>query len=83
MRKPVAYATLGVAVLTVGAVAVWFAAFRNAPLPIDEVLAVYEEDRRYGGLTIDYPLDQTLFPPEIPPPRQRNRGGGISGGKSV
>jgi len=73
MRKPVAYATLGVAVLTVGAVAVWFAAFRNAPLPIDEVLAVYEEDRRYGGLTIDYPLDQTLFPPEIPPPRFRWR----------
>ena len=71
MRRLLGYAVLGVAIVAVGILATWLVAFREAPLRIDEVLAVYQEDGQYGGLTIDYPLDQTLFPPEIPAPRFR------------
>jgi len=35
---------------------------------VDEILASYRTDADYAGLTIDYPLDETLFPPEIAPP---------------
>jgi tetratricopeptide (TPR) repeat protein len=34
----------------------------------EDILAGYREDAGYGGLTIRYPLDETLFPPEIVPP---------------
>ncbi len=71
MRKPVAYAILGIALVASGALVTWFVAFREPALRIDEVLAAFEEDREFGGLTIDYPLDQTLFPPEIPAPSVR------------
>ena len=84
MRKPLAYAILGVVIAAAGSLVIWLVAFRESPpridevpavrepaLRIDEVLAVYEENREYGGLTIEYPLDQTLFPPEIPAPTFR------------
>lgn len=35
---------------------------------VDEILASYRTDTEYAGLTIGYPLDETLFPPEIVPP---------------
>ncbi len=71
MRKLVAYAIPGVALVAAGALVTWLVAFREPALRIDEVLAAFQEDREYGGLTIDYPLDQTLFPPEIPAPSVR------------
>ncbi len=84
MRRPRAYAILGVVLLAAGSLATWLLvvrepalqidevlAVREPALQIDEVLAVYEEDREYGGLTVDYPLDQTVFPPEIPAPTFR------------
>jgi len=57
--------------VAVGAFVVWLVAFREPELRVDEVLAAYEESREYGRLTIEYPLDQTLFPPEIPAPTVR------------
>jgi tetratricopeptide (TPR) repeat protein len=71
MRKSLAYPILGVALVAGGVLAIWLVVFRQPPLRIDEVLAAYEEGRAYGGLTITYPLDHTLFPPEIPAPRFR------------
>ena len=71
MRKPLVYAILGVVLAAAGVLVVWLIAFREPIVRIDEVLAIYEENREYGGLTIDYPLDQTLFPPEIPAPTFR------------
>ena len=44
---------------------------RPAEVRIDEVLAVYEDAKTYDGLTIEYPLDGTLFPPELAPPSFR------------
>jgi len=35
---------------------------------IENILALYREDAEYNGLTIRYPLNETLFPPEIVPP---------------
>jgi WD40-like Beta Propeller Repeat len=35
---------------------------------IDDVLAVYQEQAEYPDIAIDHPLDETLFPPEMPPP---------------
>lgn len=43
----------------------------RGPNLVDEVLAVYRADGEYHGLTIRYPLDETLFPPEIVPPTFR------------
>jgi tetratricopeptide (TPR) repeat protein len=36
-----------------------------------DVLAGFRDDAAYSGLTIDYPLNETLFPPEIAPPTYR------------
>ncbi len=41
---------------------------RDRPLPIREILAAYREGGQYGGIAIRYPLDETVFPSEIPPP---------------
>jgi hypothetical protein len=35
---------------------------------IENILALYRNDAEYDGLTIRYPLNETLFPPEIVPP---------------
>ena len=35
---------------------------------IENILALYKHDAQYNSLTIRYPLNQTLFPPEIVPP---------------
>ena len=68
MGRLLGYATLGVAVVAVGVLAVWLVALREVPVEIDEILSAYREDGRYGELTFDYPLNQTVFPPEIPAP---------------
>ena len=59
-----------------GAIAVagaaWLA-FRASGPSVANILAGYDEHRQYGGLTIEYPQDGTLFPAEIPPPTFRWR----------
>ena len=35
---------------------------------IEDILGVYEERATYADLTLEYPLDGTLFPPEMVPP---------------
>jgi len=76
MRKPLVYAISGVSLVATGLLVAWLVAFREPIVQIDEVLAVYQENKEYGGVTIDYPLDQTLFPPEIPAPTFRWQDGG-------
>jgi tetratricopeptide (TPR) repeat protein len=43
---------------------------RTAPT-LEQILAAYRADADYGGLTIVYPLDETIFPPEIVAPTFR------------
>jgi tetratricopeptide (TPR) repeat protein/Tol biopolymer transport system component len=38
---------------------------------IAAILAAYQDSTRYPRLTIEYPLDEALFPPEIVPPKFR------------
>jgi len=45
--------------------------FREPPFSVDEILAGYRGGGDYGELTIRYPLDETLFPPEIAAPTFR------------
>jgi len=40
-------------------------------LHIVDILTLYRDDGQYGDLEIDYPLDETVFPPEIIPPTFR------------
>ncbi|MHC4323925.1 MAG: hypothetical protein ACYSUX_06600 [Planctomycetota bacterium] len=35
---------------------------------VDDILAVYQQHADYGNITIEHPLDETLFPPEMAPP---------------
>jgi len=35
---------------------------------IEDILAAYDDKTQYGELAISYPLNETLFPPEIAPP---------------
>jgi len=71
MRSNVLYVFAGLGVATCGSIAVWFVACHKPAIRVDEILAAYEEGAQYGGLTITYPLDETLFPPEIVPPNIR------------
>ena len=71
MRKPVVSVVLGFVAVGVCIFAALMAAFNEPTLDTDEILAGYREDGGYGGLIIAYPLDGTLFPPEIAPPTFR------------
>lgn len=41
---------------------------RTHELSAEDVLTLYQDDGQYGDLDIGYPLDETIFPPEIIPP---------------
>lgn len=71
MRYVVATALLSVALVIAGILATWFVVFREPPVRIDELLASYQDGGEYDELSIDYPLHETLFPPEIPAPTFR------------
>ncbi len=78
LRKSLVYPVLGVAAVGVVAVAICFCipatlpkASRQPADPVDNIDIAYEGGPEYGGLTIRYPLDETLFPPEIAPPTFR------------
>jgi tetratricopeptide (TPR) repeat protein len=71
MRRPTAYVFLAIAAGTAMISAGVFFAYRYATPLSDRILAGYEEGKPYGGLTLNYPADGTLFPPEIVPPTFR------------
>ena len=62
------FSILLAAVLAGGGVAIWLICSPEAELESGRILAAYREDAEYGGLALSYPLDGTLFPPEIIPP---------------
>jgi hypothetical protein len=57
-------------VAAIGGVAV-FVLWRQANPRASDVLAAYRETAFYPGLAIQYPLDETVFPPEMAPPMFR------------
>jgi tetratricopeptide (TPR) repeat protein len=73
MRKLAALTLAGAGVVGAAIAVALVVAGRQPADPTDRVLSVFREGRDYGDLTIDYPLDETLFPPEIVPPTFRWR----------
>ncbi len=64
-RRSVRYAVLFLAAAcAVGGTLAW-QAFRPAAMRVERVLAAYREDAGCDSLSILYPLDGTVFPPEI------------------
>ncbi len=70
MRKPCVCALIAVSIAA-AVVAIALFVCRRAPISAEDILAAYQEQTEYHGLTIEYPLDGTLFPPEIVPPTFR------------
>ncbi len=71
MRKSATYLALGVSTALVVAVVTWLTISRTPDLSAEMVLALYNANGTYDHLTIKYPLDETLFPPEITAPTFR------------
>jgi hypothetical protein len=51
-----------------GALVVLYKTSLQNTFRVDDILAVYQQDTDYNDITIEYPLDDTLFPPEVVPP---------------
>jgi tetratricopeptide (TPR) repeat protein len=66
MRKPVVYLIIGIS--TAVFVAVLLIALYMPGPRIEDILTRYRENAKYNSLTIRYPLDETIFPPEIVSP---------------
>jgi dipeptidyl aminopeptidase/acylaminoacyl peptidase len=61
---------LGVAIVAavLSTAAILYRTLRPDTCNIDDILAVYQQHGDYDAITIEYPLDETLFPPEMIPP---------------
>ena len=68
MRKSIAHLTIGIAATAVVIGAGIAITFCRRPYDAEYILAIYDSDAEYGVLEIRYPLDKTIFPPEIVPP---------------
>jgi len=79
MRKPIIYLVMGISIVAV-VVVILIALYLPGP-QIENILALYRDPptagidpnpallgAQYNSLTIRYPLNETLFPPEIVPP---------------
>lgn len=67
MRKSIIYLIMGIIAICV--IAATILTVRRTPdLSAEDALALYEENGSYTDLAIQYPLDETLFPPEIVAP---------------
>ncbi|MHC4434450.1 MAG: tetratricopeptide repeat protein, partial [Planctomycetota bacterium] len=68
MRKSITHLTIGIAATAAVIGAGIVITLCRRPYDIEHILAIYDSDAEYGVLEIHYPLDETIFPPEIVPP---------------
>ncbi len=59
---------MGVGIVTVVIAAAVLIVFIKPRVRVEDVLAAYQDQGQYSGLTIKYPFNETVFPPEIVPP---------------
>jgi tetratricopeptide (TPR) repeat protein len=71
MSKSYIYKVLGVGLAAACILVIVLASLRKRPLQADEILAAYDETGKYVELSLGYPLNGTLFPPEIAAPTFR------------
>ena len=65
-KKAVIGVVVTAAVVVIAAIAL--ISLYKSTLRVEDVLAVYQSEGNFAGVTISYPGDGTLFPPEIVPP---------------
>jgi tetratricopeptide (TPR) repeat protein len=70
MRKTIRNFGFGLLAIIVVTAALFLLISNHDPT-VTDILSVFTEVDRYGRLTIEYPLDGTLFPPDIAPPTFR------------
>jgi len=68
MHKPIMYLVVSIGAAAIVIAAALFVTLYSSFPGAEDILAKYRDDAKYDSLTIDYPLDETLFPPEIVPP---------------
>lgn len=66
---------VAVVAAVVGITAVLYICLRPHTCGVEDILAAYQAEVDYNGITIEYPADGTLFPPEIVAPTFRWRDG--------
>ena len=71
VRRSFVFLASGVTVMGVCILATVLIVCRRQDLPVDAILANYQNGVDHRGLTIRYPLDETQFPPEIAAPTFR------------
>jgi tetratricopeptide (TPR) repeat protein len=71
MRKSVKYIIVGIGTTAIVVAIVLLTTFHERRLRAEDILARYQKDVEYGRLTIGYPRDETVFPPEITAPTFR------------
>ncbi|HUS73137.1 MAG TPA: tetratricopeptide repeat protein [Sedimentisphaerales bacterium] len=71
MRKSIIYLVVGISTVAIVIAAVTLIVFLRPGVRVEYILAVYQHEAEYSGLTILYPLNETLFPPEIVSPTFR------------
>jgi len=71
MRKSFKYFIVVISATAIVVAIVLLITSHERPLRAEDILAHYQEDVEYGRLTIGYPLDETVFPPEIAAPTFR------------
>ncbi len=69
-KKAVGMALVAAALI---AVALLYEAWQERVTPIESIVAACEERATYADIALEYPLDETLFPPEMIPPTFRWR----------
>lgn len=63
LRKSVIYLVAGISTVAIAVVVVTLIVLRRPRVHVEDILAAYQEEVQYSGLTILYPLNETLFPP--------------------
>ncbi len=71
MRKSFKYFIVVISATAIVVAIVLLITSHERPLRAEDILALYQENAEYGRLSIGYPLDETLFPPEIAAPTFR------------
>jgi tetratricopeptide (TPR) repeat protein len=68
MRKSVIYPIFGICVIAVAIIVSALIITYKSGFRSKDILKAYKRQALYGTLTIRYPLNDTIFPPEIVPP---------------
>ncbi len=67
-RKVIGFAVIA---LMLGIAAILYRTLQSHTYRVEDILAAYKQNGEYVNIAIEYPHDETLFPPEMVPPVYR------------